>query len=273
MPSYNVRAINIGSFNLGEADKVLTIFSPEKGIQKAVAKGARRPGTKMSGRTDVLCVNELHLSSGRTFEIITQAQSIESFSALRIDFSRLSYGLYYAELTACFGQGLEEDSQSFFEFLIEALCLLGKANLDATKLCMEFEFGLLEFLGYMPELTFCISCRNPLSDYNLSRFVLDTGGIICSACYEKSKRVGVSESVEKKTQKFEYSRAPHITPLVWKTLILRANRQESQRDPATGKKNEVPHQVLQAAQRLLQSYIEWRAGKHFKSLDVMEQMV
>ena len=280
MPAYNVKAINVGSFNLGEADRVLTIFSAEKGLLKAIAKGSRRPGAKMSGRTDILCVNELHLASGRSFEIITQAQSIESHSALRADLARLSYGLYYAELSACFGSGLEYECGAYFDFLMESLALLSKKEKDPLKLCLEFEFGLLDFLGYKPELTFCISCRDPLSEYSLSRFVLEQGGIICSGCYQRDKQQSVRELRQDNSAEFEdiekssaeFSRALHITPLVWKTLILRANRQESLSAASPVNKTELPQQVLKASQRLLQSYIELRAGKHLKSLDLLSQI-
>lgn len=248
----------------------MTIFSAERGLQKAVAKGSRRPGTKMAGRSDVLCVNELHLASGKTFAIITQAQSVESFSFLRSDLFRLSYGLYYAELTTAFGEALSEEKETYFEFLLESLKLLGNTQLDAIKLCMEFEFGLLDFLGYTPELTFCISCREPLDDYTLSRFVFESGGIVCSSCFEKGSSPTVRESPAQVLQAEEYYRSVHITPLVWKTLILRANRQESSGQAGRNKSN-LPVAVLQAAQRIMQSYIEQRANKHFKSLDILSQ--
>lgn len=277
MPSYNVKAINVNSFNLGEADRVLTIFTPEKGLLKAIAKGARRPGTKMAGRSDILCVNELALSSGRSFEIITQAQSINSNSALRADFARLSYGLFYAELTACFGSGLEGESATYFDFLIESLSSLAEKNSDPLKHCLEFEFALLDFLGYKPELTFCISCRDPLNEYSLSRFVLEQGGIVCSGCYQQHKQLAIREAAkrdfddyeDRRQNSSEYSRAFHITPLVWKTLILRA---EGPGSSFSASKTELPQQVLKAAQNLLQSYIELRAGKHLKSLDLLKQI-
>ncbi len=333
MPSYNVRAINISSFNLGEADRVLTIFTPEKGVLKAVAKGARKPGSKMSGRADILCVNHLHLSSGRSFEIITQAQSIESFSALRSDLSSLTYALYYAELSSAFAAGLNEDCQSYFDYLLAALKNLANRIANPLLLCMEFELGLLEYLGYKPELTFCIACRDVLNEYNLSRFVLELGGIVCKACFRK-ERSGLPASAnaasanaasanaasangasanaasanggyanagyvnggyanagqkdgESNVNEYapniyegkqntgaeysEYSRSILITPLVWKTLVLRSRNNEensSRKADATS----ATHPADQAAQRLLQSYLELRAGKHFKSLTLLKQL-
>lgn len=273
MRAYTVKAINVGSFDLGEADRVLTIFCAEKGLVKAVAKGARKPGSKMSGRSDLLCVNELLLAPGRTFEIITQAQSIESFPALRSDLSRLSYGLFYAELTASFGTGLQDDSAEYFQFMLDSLTLLTSLDSDPLTHCMEFEFGLLDFLGYKPELTFCIACRDALDEYKLSRFNLELGGIVCSRCFQKSRRLYVKESAdpEQELDRRELSHGVQITPLVWKTLILRADPKFNSTSSHPGSTS-ITEQVNQAGQRIIQSYIEQRAGKRFKTLDLLSQL-
>lgn len=247
----------------------MTLFCAERGLVKAVAKGARKPGTKMAGRSDILCVNELLLAKGRTFEIITQAQTIETFSALRSNLAALSYGLYYAELAACFGQGLEEEASEFFEFLIESLRTLSQNLEDPLMSCMIFELHLLDFLGYRPELTFCISCREALHEYNLSRFNIELGGVVCSACHQKSKIHQVREPASFSTSRqssSELAGSIHITPLVWKNLILSAEGQRA------GSNHKNFSAAQDAAQRILQAYMEQRAGKRFKSLDLLKQL-
>lgn len=270
--TYTVKAINVGSFDLGEADRVLTLFCPEKGILKAVAKGARKPGSKMAGRSDVLCVNELLLSPGRTFEIITQAQTIESFPALRNNLSSLSYGLYLAELTACFGTGLEDELEHYYESLLESLRLLSKPGSDCLSICIDFEMALLDLLGYKPELTFCIGCRDPLTDYTLGKFNIEFGGIVCSSCTQKNRRLAVRESTDPEIDldHRELSQGVLITPLVWKMLVLATISGAGAMQPANTTVNF--EQVRQAAQRILQAYIEQRAGKKFKSLDFLNQV-
>ena len=126
MTTYSVSGINIGSFNLGEADKVLTIFTAERGLVKAVAKGARKPGAKITGKAEVLNVNKLLIAKGKTLDIITQAESIETFTRLRADLTCLTYGLYYAELTQAFGQGVGEESLQYFDLLVTSINTLPK---------------------------------------------------------------------------------------------------------------------------------------------------
>lgn len=275
MPSYVVNAINIGSFLLGEADKVLTIFTAEHGMLKAVAKGARKPGTKMSGRADVLSVNKLFLARGKTFEIISQAECIESFGEFRSDLVRMSYALYYAELSQIFGSGFSEESQTYYDYLLNGLQLQARSKADAAWLCLEFEMGLIDMLGYRPELTYCVICRDVLGDYNVSLFNRDSGGIICQQCALQDRRTAAREagSGSEFTPRSSAREGAHITPLVWKNLVLAADRRVSQNPDADVAIMKLPMpQSVDAARRLIQGYIEYRAGRRLKSLDLLEQM-
>src|SRR5262249_3966999 len=143
MATYKVSGINVGSFNLGESDKILTIFTAERGLIRAVAKGARKPGTKVSGRADVLNVNSLLIATGKTLDIITQAETLETFPKLREDLSRLSFGLYYAELTQQFGPGLTEESSEYLQYLRQGLRILADHQREPVSSCLTFELGLL----------------------------------------------------------------------------------------------------------------------------------
>jgi DNA repair protein RecO (recombination protein O) len=262
MPTYSVTGINIGTFNLGESDRLLTIFTAERGIVRAVAKGARKPGAKMTGRSELLHVNHLLLNTGRSLDIITQAETVEAFPQLRSDLTRLTFALYYAELTAAFAEGLNDDSALYFDCLRNALRAQAERLSDAAWLCLQFETLLLDMLGYRPELTCCVVCRAPLTDYALSAFHQDWGGIICRACFDGSRGAMVREDDE--SGDLHAMRAStQITPLVWKQLILAGQEQSVAPNSAALK------QSLQAARRLMQSYIEYRAGKRMKSLDLV----
>ncbi len=276
MPTYTVHAINVGSFLLGEADKVLTLFSMERGIIRAVAKGARKPNTKMSGRSDALCVNKLLLSTGRTFEIITQAESIEGFPEFRTDLTRMSYALYYVELTNHFGQSLSEESESYFDFLLNSLQLQARTPHDPVWLCLEFEMGLLDILGYRPELTYCVVGREVLGEYNLGTFNRELGGVVCQQCSRQERQLATRETL--RDAQFErdpgWRNGAHITPLVWKNLIIAADRRVSEEgvERTCVVKQEAMQQSVEAARRLVQGYIEYRVGKRMKSLEVLEQL-
>lgn len=266
MPTYSIHAITVGSFPLGESDKIVSLFSAERGMVRAVAKGARKPGTKIAGRAEVLNINKLLMAKGRSLDIITQAEGIETFNSLRRDLVRLSYSLYYAELTQHFGQGLEEESAIYFDYLCEALMLQANKTADPLLLCLEFELGLLDLLGYRPELDVCVACRAPLTDYTLSIFHYDFGGIVCERCVSGSQRVAEPSAATNRHQR------THITPLVWKRLVLTGQRHALEQETSNTNTNTNVQRANQAARRIIQSYIEHKAGCRMKALDLIGQL-
>jgi len=272
MPTYTLHAINVGSFPLGETDKVLTLFSAERGIVRAVAKGARKPGSKIAGRADVLNINRLLMATGKSFEIISQAETIESFPKLRNDLTRLSFALYYAELTSHFGQGLSLESEAYLEFLCQSLKDQAAGVHDAAVLSLEFELKLLEWLGYQPELDCCVVCRDPLTDYRIEVFNFDLGGIVCDQCRQKERQQFVKERQVggPKPGSLQSKEAVHITPLVWKRLILAAHGGSSR--SVAEQTSAVMLSSNQAARRIVQGYIEYRAGKKMKALDLIGKL-
>ena len=242
VPTYSLTAINVGGFPLGESDKVVNMFSSERGLVRAVAKGARKPGTKMAGKSEALCVNNLLLAKGRSLDIITQAESLATFGKLRTDLLRLTYGLYYAELTQSFGEGLEEESDLFFELLVEALKLQESALQDAHLLTLEFEMCLLRLLGLTPELSVCVGCREPLTERNLSAFIHELGGVMCDRCSAHRRSTArttgqravrennnsyLSDTVDVGIDDSGYQqRGIYVPPMVWKMLVSAASNAE-----------------------------------------------
>ena len=279
MATYTLTAITIGSFALGESDKILTLFSSERGIVRAVAKGARKPGTKSSGRSDVLGVNKLLLAKGKSLDIITQSEGMESLRPLRNDLQRLTYSLYYAELAQHFGTGLEQESDKFFEFLLCSLRAQSDGVAEAGILCLEFELRLLQLLGYQPEIDACVICRDPLTEYLLATFNFDLGGIVCERCISNQRRLvrEGSEEADLSAADLNSSVSPHITPMVWKRLVLAS---QSDTDVTQTKLDGIPKasaspaliKANQAARRIIQAYIEHRAGRRMKSLDLIAEL-
>ena len=286
MPTYTIHAVNLATFNLGETDKIITMFSAERGIVRAVAKGARKPGAKIAGRSEPLNASKLLLAKGRNLDIITQVEGIASFSNLRKDLTKLSFGLYYAELTQHFGQDLGEDSASYFDHLCRSLSALAESEVDPTLLCLRFELHLLSILGIKPELDLCVSCRDPLTEYRLSYFHHDSGGIVCTHCFSGRDRSLVQEKLAfeygedapdnpalRAKYKSPYAGTPgtHVTPLVWKRLILSTNGQDDEALSAPASTVSTP--VLRAngaARKLVQGYLEYKAGRRMRALDLLD---
>jgi DNA repair protein RecO (recombination protein O) len=176
---YRTPAVVLKRIDFGEADKLLTIFTPFRGKLRVVAKGVRRAGSRMGGHLDLLTHSSLLLAHGRNLDIVTQSETIDSFIGLRDDLMRASHGYQVAELLDRMTEEAQED-RATYEALLEALHRVAE-DPDPELAVRQFEVGLLDRLGYRPQLRTCIGCDQPLeradSFYSASR-----GGVLCPTC-------------------------------------------------------------------------------------------
>jgi len=179
---YKTEAMVLKHMNLGEADKILTLYTPNLGKFSAVAKGVRRPKSKMGGHLELLTHCSLMLARGQNLDIITQSETISSFLPLRGDLWRTSLALYAAELVAQF-TAEHVENYPIYKLLLDTLRRLCETdNGDLTL--RYFELNLLTHLGYKPELQRCLDCKSPLKP-TANFFSASGGGVLCPACREK----------------------------------------------------------------------------------------
>ncbi len=98
MPVYKTEAIVLRQQALGEADRIVTLFTREYGKLRAAAKGIRRPASRLGGRLEPFTHARLLLARGRTLDVIAQAEIVEAFAGVRADLIRSAYAAYVAEL-------------------------------------------------------------------------------------------------------------------------------------------------------------------------------
>ena len=96
--TYSTEAIVLRQTALGEADRVLTLFTPDLGKLGAVAKGVRRPVSRTGGHLELLNRVRVTLAQGRTLDVVTDAQATQSFAGLRSRLQSISRAMYAAEL-------------------------------------------------------------------------------------------------------------------------------------------------------------------------------
>ncbi|MCD6358839.1 MAG: DNA repair protein RecO [Dehalococcoidia bacterium] len=183
---YKTEAIVLKGIKLGEADKILTLYTPYLGKIRAVAKGIRRPKSKLRGHVETLTHSTLMLARGKNLDIITQGQTIHSFLPLRDSLWRTSHALYASELTDRF-TAEQVENLSLFQLLLDALKLLCQTE-DAGLIRHYFELHLLSHIGYRPQLERCIKCDsrlNPTANF----FSIGGGGVLCPDCQHKESAV------------------------------------------------------------------------------------
>ena len=180
--NYQTEAVIIKKTKLGEADRILALYTPHLGKIQAVAKGVRRPRSKMAGHLELLTHSQLSLARGRNLDTITGTQTIDSFLPLKSDLELASQALYATELVDKF-TAEHVENRPLFQLLVDTLHRLCQGNKNELTL-RYFELHLLNAVGYRPQLQRCISCRSPLKPVT-NYFSSSAGGVFCPACSQK----------------------------------------------------------------------------------------
>jgi DNA repair protein RecO (recombination protein O) len=178
---YRTEAIVLKRSDFGEADRLLTFFTPYMGKLRAVAKGARKPGSRKAGHLELFSHTRLLLAQGRNLDIITQAETVEPHLPLREDLLRATYAYYVAELVDRF-LGDEDENRPVFDLLLAAFSWLGRAD-DLALAARFFELRLLTLVGYRPQLFQCVNCQTQIQPV-INFFHPGEGGVLCPRCGE-----------------------------------------------------------------------------------------
>ena len=176
---YKTEAIVLRQRKLGEADRILTLFTPAYGKLDAKAKGVRKTTSRMGGHLQPLNRCMVQLARGRTMEVVAGCETLESFQPLRDDLGRLSRALYAAELADRFLPERVENIPTYRLLLDTLRRLQGTADVDLTL--RHYEMKLLERSGFRPELGRCLGCQQALQPVQ-NFFSPVAGGTYCASC-------------------------------------------------------------------------------------------
>jgi len=177
--NYQTEAIVIKKVKLGEADRILTLYTPHLGKIQAVARGVRRPRSKLAGHLELLTHSQISLARGRNLDTITGSQTINSFLPLKSNLELASCALYAVELVDQFTADHIENCP-LFQLLLATMGHLCQAGNNEPVL-RYFELQLLNQVGYRPQLQRCVSCQATLEPITNS-FCSATGGVLCPNC-------------------------------------------------------------------------------------------
>ena len=177
--TYKTEAVVLKQMPLGEADRILSLFTPDEGKVRAVAKGVRRTKSRLAGHVEPLNQVSVSLYHGRNLDVVTEAQAIRSFRPIREDLGRLSKAIYLADLVDSFSAE-QAPNLPVYGLLVTALERLEDAT-QPDLLLRHFEMHLLDHSGYRPQLQHCVECSDQLDpgDHMLS---CAKGGVLCPAC-------------------------------------------------------------------------------------------
>lgn len=196
-------AIVLKRRNFGEADRLLTLYTREFGKMPAIAKGARKPQSRKTGHVELFMRSQFMLAEGRDLHIITQAEMVDAYQALREDLVRTTYASYAVELLDRFT--VEEDvNQDIYQLLSQALAWLGGAE-DIRLPTRTYELRLLGLTGFQPQLFQCVSCDEPIQEQD-QFFSADLGGVLCPNCRAADRSAKPTSAIAVKVLRYLQTR-------------------------------------------------------------------
>jgi DNA repair protein RecO (recombination protein O) len=183
--AYRTEAVVLRSIRLGEADRVLHLYTEAHGRVGAVAKGVRKTKSRFGARLEPLSHVELVLHRGRgELQTVTAAQLVRSHRDAREDYYRFSVGMIGAEaMLRLFSE--EEANERAFTALTRFLDLLDGTPHAAERptldpLGLAFQLKLLWLAGYLPHVSACAECG--ADDGPLVGYSTRAGGAVCASC-------------------------------------------------------------------------------------------
>jgi len=244
---YRVEAIVLKRTDHGEADRLLTLFTPDRGKLRVNAKGARKPSSRKSGHVELFTHVDLLIAKGQHLDVITQADTLESFIPLRDNLERVSYAYYLVELVDKFS---EEGSENppVFDLLVHALGWLSESATNPDLLARFFELRFLQYVGYRPQLFQCLHCGNPIEPVE-NYFSAEAGGVLEPAC----------------------AHTQHDAQPI-SLNALKVLRYLQTREWETVRRLRLALPVLTEVEHLMQRYIAYHLERELKSIEFLHQL-
>jgi DNA repair protein RecO (recombination protein O) len=177
--SYRTQAIVLGHIEYGEADRILKLFTFQKGKITAIAKGVRKIRSRKAGHLEPFTRVTLFLAKGRNMDIVTQAETVDGYIGLREDLQRVAYASYVVEVLDRFTYE-EGQNVAIFRLLANTLSRLETHSQPATVV-HYYEVRLLDLVGFRPQLFECVDCGKPIQEED-QYFSPLVGGVVCPKC-------------------------------------------------------------------------------------------
>ena len=171
---------------VGEADRILTILTPDLGVISASAKGSMRLKNKLFSATGLFCYSEFSLTSGRSHYFIDTAQIKNVFHGISATVEGMGLASYMAEIAAELSPAPPE-SEAQLRLLLNCLYMLSEKKADLRVIKAVFELRTMSECGFLPQLVCCKICEK----YDGPAFYLDPqeGILLCEDCAKKAGKI------------------------------------------------------------------------------------
>ncbi|MDR9405458.1 MAG: DNA repair protein RecO [Halothece sp. Uz-M2-17] len=255
--TYQVTGINLKGVPFGERDRLLTILTPEQGLIRAVAGGARKYQSRLRGRSELFVVNQLLLVKGRSsLYRLTQAETVQTYPKLSQHLGKLAVSQYLAEIILSFALS-DQPQPELFTLLQEHLNRIETFAVSTEAfpsslfpLLNQGIFHLLSLAGVAPQLHQCCLSQRPLkldetNPHWRVGFSYQAGGIVLHSEESVNHLLNVGE--------------------------LKLLQQLSQSTLPASFSAEVDH--LKTIERLLRNYTEYHFHRSIRSANLVDTLL
>jgi DNA repair protein RecO (recombination protein O) len=175
---YRAEAVVLRRLSIGETDRVVTLFTRNRGKVNVIAKGARGPRSRLAGVTEPFTYFNALLAQGQNLDVLTQAEVQDSFIGIRRDLERIGFASYFLEIVDA-GVAERQPVPEFWDLLVAALATLDNAA-TPDVLTRAFELHAMRIIGYEPRLYQCALDETPVGPG--AAFHPLRGGMVCPRC-------------------------------------------------------------------------------------------
>ena len=176
---FTTEAVVLRSLDIGEADRLLFLYTPQFGKLRGLAKGVRKPHSRKAGHLISFARTRVLLAQGQNLYLITQAEGLDLHPHLHQNLERFALAAYVVELLDRFTY--EGESQpGAYRLLVDTLARLDQGeHPDLTV--RYYELHLLDIMGYRPQLFRCVTCGAVIQP-EPQFFSAEQGGVLCPRC-------------------------------------------------------------------------------------------
>ncbi len=180
MASRRVRALSLKKTKLGETDLIVTYLAEDGCQVRAVAKGARKPGSRLGGRVEPFVVADLLLHEGRSLDIINDAEIAVSHAGIRGDYDRTTAASVVVDFLDKISVECQMEDR-LFGLACTTLDVMEAARIDTLHaLVTAFLLKGIAMHGYRPQFHTCTTCGGDAG--SCDGYSLEDAGPVCASC-------------------------------------------------------------------------------------------
>lgn len=188
------KAVILNERKFAEVDKFFILFTAKFGKIEVLAKGIQKIKAKLRGGLQILNHISLEFVKGKNFYIVTDTKPIEEFLNLKYSQKKYRAALYILNLLDRLVKGEEKD-EKIWNLLLETLKNLQLTTYNLSLTLRYFEWNFISYLGFKPELYFCVVCQREIKGKDLGKlfFSAREGGVLCRNCKGKLNKIEIKD--------------------------------------------------------------------------------